>query len=100
MNVRLGPLDTSFPVRVGESVMAAGQRAGLKWPTICGGNGQCGWCHVEIVSTDIPLSPPDAAEVLTLKHVVKAPAGMTIRLACQIRPEGDLVIERAGISKA
>jgi 2Fe-2S ferredoxin len=100
MNVRLEPLGIDFPVRAGESVMAAGQRAGLKWPTVCSGMAQCGWCHVAVIESAEPLTRPGPQEAIILKHALNKPDDGSVRLACQLKPKGDLVIERAGIRPA
>ena len=97
MTVRLEPLGVEFPVRAGESVMSAGQRAGLKWPTVCSGMAQCGWCHVAVVESAEPLGPLGQQEAIILKHALNKPADGSVRLACQLKPKGDLVIERTGI---
>ena len=100
MKVRLEPLGIDIPVRAGENVMAAAQRAGLKWPTVCSGMAQCGWCHVAVLSSAVPLDKPGQQEAIMLKHALNKPDDGSVRLACQLKPKGDLVIERVGIKAA
>jgi 2Fe-2S ferredoxin len=97
MIVRIEPLGRMIDVLPGETVMAAGQRAGLKWPTACGGNAQCGYCHVAVLEGADALAQPAQNEAFTLAQVVGQREGKTMRLACQLKAVGDLVIERAGI---
>ena len=40
--VRVEPAGVDIPVDDGETLMAAAVRAGYRWPTVCGGQAQCG----------------------------------------------------------
>ncbi|PLX37347.1 MAG: hypothetical protein C0605_07675, partial [Hyphomicrobiales bacterium] len=59
--------------------------------SICGGRGRCSTCRVHVNEGVEGLDPPSAAEAATLARVQ---AGPNIRLACQIRPGGDLDVSQ------
>ena len=43
------PSKVRFGARGGESLMAAAQRAKIRWPTVCNGVAQCGVCYVGVL---------------------------------------------------
>jgi ferredoxin len=93
------PGNICFEAESGETLMAAAQRSGIRWPTVCGGFAQCGVCHVEVL-TPHPQSP-DAAEAATLRLVSTRPRlGGRLMLACRLRVESDLEVYRVGIRPA
>ncbi len=58
--------------------------------SVCGGRARCSTCRVQVLSGHEHLAPPGTDELQTLKR-----AGITspdIRLACQVRPRGDLSV--------
>jgi adenylate cyclase len=57
----------------------------------CGGRGRCSTCRVRIEDGLNSLPPPNFAEAFTLSSIA---APRNIRLACQIRPTGDLHVTR------
>lgn len=82
----------SATVRAGDSALAALRRMDpslLDAP--CGGAGTCGKCRVRVVSGT--ASPPDDAEARLLGAADLAGG---VRLACALRPAGDLVLSSAG----
>jgi ferredoxin, 2Fe-2S len=95
--VSIEPLGVRFPVATGENVMAAATRAGLRWPTLCRGNAQCGFCFAEIVASSHDLPPVEAREARALKLSPRPREAGEIRLACQLCPTGDIVLRRAGV---
>lgn len=95
--VRVHPSGVVFTVMRGETVMAAATRAGIRWPTICGGLAQCGLCHVEVLRGGA-LAQPAPNEASMLQRMVWRPLqGGTMRLACQLVIECDLEVFRVGI---
>lgn len=72
------------------TVLEASRALGYPHASVCGGQGRCSTCRVRLSgvgAADLP--PPDAAEQKVLDRV-KAPPG--VRLACQIRPRGDIAV--------
>jgi 2Fe-2S ferredoxin len=96
--VALEPAEYTFPAADGEALMHAAQRAGIKWPTVCGGNAQCGVCYVELLDRENATPPPLLNEEQMLARLtVKPVRGGQLRLACQLRVQGDLRVYRTMI---
>ena len=58
--------------------------------SVCGGRARCSTCRVQVVNGLEHLAPPGADETRALQKAgIKSP---DIRLACQVRPRGDLSI--------
>jgi ferredoxin, 2Fe-2S len=95
--VRVEPAGIDVAVDDGETLMAAAVRAGYRWPTVCGGQAECGVCVLEVV-TPVDLDPPaplEAARLATVPERALRPDA-TWRLACQLRvgPPGLVVFKR------
>jgi len=73
----------------GMSVLDASRFARVPHASVCGGRGRCSTCRVRVVSGLDGQPPPDAAERAVLARVG---ADMMTRLACQLKPAGDLTI--------
>jgi adenylate cyclase len=73
----------------GFSVLEASRWAGIPHASACGGRGRCSTCRVEILTGAENTPERSAAEAETLMRV-RAPS--TVRLACQLRPTGDITI--------
>src|SRR5690606_27192428 len=98
--VRVEPLGVDIDVYPNESLMAAAQRVGLRWPTLCRGNAQCGYCYVE-VNADADAPSPSDKEANVLKQAPKAKRSGIMRLACQFQPRsGPVTATRRGVSAA
>ncbi len=89
----------------GETLMAAAERSGYRWPTVCGGLAECGTCAVRIVGAAPdglpPPAAPEADRLATLPDRKLHPdAGF--RLACQLRPAAvdGLVVHKKGVRPA
>jgi adenylate cyclase len=54
---------------------------------VCGGRGRCSTCRIRILGDLSALPPASAAEQAVLDRVG---AGVGVRLACQLRPTGDI----------
>lgn len=77
--------------------MGAARRAGIKWPTVCGGLGECAVCFVELVDDD-GLQPLTNAEKTVLGRSTNRPRhGGVLRMACQLQVNHDLEVWRIGI---
>lgn len=77
-------------VPAGFSVLEASRWARIPHASVCGGRGRCSTCRVRIVSGAASLALPSLLESRTLTRI-KAPSD--IRLACQVRPSADLVVQ-------
>src|SRR4029077_8248452 len=90
---RRGVIRVSYPsgrvVQIvrGVSVLAARRMAGTPHPSVCGGRGRCSTCRIRVEGAQEALVAPAPEEVKVLRRVGAAP---DVRLACQLRPQGDL----------
>jgi adenylate cyclase len=71
----------------GASVLEASRMAGIPHASVCGGRGRCTTCRIKVEGPSEAIVPPAAEETRVL-HRVGAPPD--VRLACQLRPLGDL----------
>src|SRR5215472_721725 len=71
----------------GVSVLEASRMAGIPHASVCGGRGRCSTCRIRVDGAKEAMLPPAAEEVKVLQRVGAAP---DVRLACQLRPHGDL----------
>ena len=71
----------------GVSALEASRMAGIPHASVCGGRGRCSTCRIKVEGPVEALPPPAADEVKVLHRVGAAP---DVRLACQLRPQGDL----------
>lgn len=96
--VRVLPLDVEFVVEGEESVFSAAVRQGLRWPTVCGGQGTCRTCYFEVVEGSDSLRAPAPAERAALRTLAVRSTG-ELRLACQTRVDGRAVAWRLGVRR-
>jgi 2Fe-2S ferredoxin len=96
--VRIEPLGFDLLVEEGETVMAAARRAGLRWPSICGGDGECRVCRLEITERSAPDPPFSRAEDLAAEegHLTGL-GGAPVRLACQLVPAAAMTVRKPGV---
>ncbi|GAA5150014.1 hypothetical protein GCM10023321_14790 [Pseudonocardia eucalypti] len=94
--VRVLPADITFDVREGETVFRAAIRHGLRWPTICGGDGECGVCHIVVEDGADVLVERSAAESARLALGVEA-GEPSARLACRTQVQGSATVRRRGV---
>jgi adenylate cyclase len=59
--------------------------------SVCGGRARCSTCRVRIDDTQVALPAPEPHEAITLGSI-QAPEN--VRLACQIRPQGNMTVTR------
>ena len=71
----------------GVSVLEASRMAGIPHASVCGGRGRCSTCRIKIDGLREEIPPAAPEEVKVLRRVGAAP---DVRLACQLRPQGDL----------
>lgn len=73
----------------GWSVLEASRANGIPHLSLCGGRARCSTCRIRVEGPPEHLPSPGADEARTLARV-GAQAG--VRLACQLRPTGDLSV--------
>ncbi|RYF25495.1 MAG: adenylate/guanylate cyclase domain-containing protein [Comamonadaceae bacterium] len=91
-----GPLTLRYPDRAvqvprGFSVLEASRAHGIEHLSLCGGRARCSTCRVRVQAPEGVgvLPPPRRDERLTLQRVHAPP---DVRLACQLRPRGDITV--------
>ena len=84
------PLGLRVPCEDGESVFTVGRRAGVEISTACVGKATCGLCRVKIIEGEANVTPLNAAEK---KHLGNVYFLTKVRLSCQTRVLGDVVVE-------
>ena len=90
---RRGVIRLSYPsgrvVQIvrGVSVLEASRMAGIPHASVCGGRGRCSTCRIKVEGAKEAIPAPAPEEAKLLNRVGAAP---DVRLACQLRPHGDL----------
>lgn len=90
------PSNVEIAVHPGETVMAAAQRAGYRWPTVCGGEGTCRTCYLEVADGLDNCSTVDQLEEEGIAALKRPNDGRT-RLACQLHIAGDVTVVKRGV---
>jgi adenylate cyclase len=72
----------------GLSVLEASLRHNVPHASVCGGRARCSTCRIRIIGDYRQLPAPSPREAFVLAQV--GAADPSIRLACQLRPNGDL----------
>jgi adenylate cyclase len=72
----------------GLSVLEASLRNHVPHASVCGGRARCSTCRIRVIGDHVPLPEPSKREAFVLNRV--GAADPSIRLACQLRPTGDL----------
>ena len=73
----------------GFSVLEASRAARIPHASVCGGRARCSTCRIRVIAGSGRIPPPSAVERAVLD---KVGAGPLVRLACQLRPEGDIAV--------
>jgi len=90
---RRGILRLTYPtgriveILPGLSVLEASRMAGIPHASVCGGRGRCSTCRIRVAGEVSAMPPALPDEMKVLERVGAAP---DVRLACQLRPTGDL----------
>lgn len=71
----------------GLTILETSRRAGVSHASICGGRGRCSTCRVKVLEGLANCPEPEEIEARVLRRLAAAPG---VRLACQVRPTGDL----------
>ncbi len=101
VTVHVEPCGLDVEVADGQSVMAAAERQGIFWPTICHGLAECQTCFFEVVSGEQHLEPPNRLEEGALRLLFGHSwyRGKVLRLACQARVNGPVVVRKSGVRR-
>lgn len=81
---------TSGEFEPGTRLLDCAKGLGIRISNVCGGDGSCGTCRIEVIEGDERLTPPTPDE--TSKDI-EAP----YRLSCQARLLGDVIVRVAKI---
>ena len=81
------PDGRSIDIARGVSVLEASRLLGMPHASVCGGRGRCSTCRSRIEGPPTAIPPPSPEETKVLRRVQ---AGPGVRLACQLRPLGDI----------
>jgi adenylate cyclase len=81
------PNGQSISVVRGTSILEASRMLRVPHASICGGRGRCSTCRVRVRGKPNSLPEPSTDERAVLRRI-DAPAN--VRLACQLRPRGDV----------
>lgn len=76
-------------IEPGLTLLEASRAANILHASVCGGRARCSTCRVRIEKGASTLPPPEGAEAVTLAAIGAPP---DVRLACQVRPVGDLTV--------
>jgi adenylate cyclase len=83
------PGNVKVGVPPGTTILEASQLRRVPHAQVCGGRGRCSTCRVRVLRGAEQLPPPTPAEARVLARIH---AGPEIRLACQVRPKGDIEV--------
>ena len=78
----------SVRVPKGLSVLEASLRHNVPHASVCGGRARCSTCRIRVIGDYSELPEPSKREAFVLNRV--GTADPSVRLACQLRPTGDL----------
>jgi 2Fe-2S ferredoxin len=82
--------------------MAAAERQGYRWPTVCRGQALCTACCIVLDDNAEAFEPPGPVELKGLQLFAGRSFyhGKVVRLACQARPTADTVVTKRGVRPA
>ncbi len=100
--VTILPLEQVIEAAQGATIMEAAHEHGLYWPTTCGGEGICTSCACSVEEGEGNLEPIGRSELKTLTaEIAEATVrSQRLRLACQARVRGDVVVTKRGVRPA
>jgi ferredoxin len=100
--VRVEPGGYEFAAKDNATLVEAAEANGYYWPVGCNRNGECTNCAFEVVSGLGRLSMMGRYERLNLirQRGPRAPDDPRLRLGCQARVEGDVVVYKRGVQPA
>jgi len=77
------------PIHAGATVLETLRDNGIAHASVCGGRARCTTCRILVTKGLEKLPPPSGPEAAALKRIAATPG---MRLACQIRPAGDIAV--------
>lgn len=83
------PDEAAVEAELGMSVLEVSRAASRPHMSVCGGRARCTTCRVWVLRSECELPPPARMEQQALTRIG---APRVLRLACQLRPTGDLTI--------
>ncbi|KUO09373.1 2Fe-2S iron-sulfur cluster-binding protein [Streptomyces sp. DSM 15324] len=96
--VRVTPSGAELDVLDGEDLFTAAQRLGYRWPTVCGGQGTCRICFVQVEAGAENCSPVGPLEREGIEALRRTADGV-VRLACRLRVEGPVTVTKRGVRR-
>jgi len=94
--IRVLPLDAFLFVLPNESLFDSAMRAGWRWPSTCGGIGECGTCYMVVEEGAPNLNAVDEPERACLDAGLHSSDSRT-RLACKTKiHNGQATVTRRG----
>ena len=97
ITIRVEPGGITIGAADGDTIMGAANAAGYYWPTTCGGQAMCTSCACVITEGTDCVEPMGRSERKALIEG-RGEASLTkLRLACQTRVHGDVVVEKPGV---
>jgi 2Fe-2S ferredoxin len=97
--VTVEPASVTFEAGEGQNLLDAALKAGLKWPTVCKGVGNCKTCYFLIVSgaeNFSPITPLEKNELVYARRRHPDVPEDHVRLGCQTTVTGDVVVHCKG----
>ncbi|MBA4181436.1 MAG: hypothetical protein C0506_12670 [Anaerolinea sp.] len=97
--IRVEPIGIEVDALRGETVLDAVAGAGYYWPVGCARNGECTNCAMDVISGVGRLTGMGRFERLNLirQRGQRSIEDPRLRLACQARVEGDVVVYKRGV---
>ena len=85
--IRVSYPGRSVSVPRGWSVLEASRGFHIPHASMCGGRARCSTCRIQVIAGEEFCPPAEADERTTLERIGAPP---DVRLACQLRPQGDI----------
>ncbi|MFI7701880.1 2Fe-2S iron-sulfur cluster-binding protein [Nonomuraea sp. NPDC049480] len=96
--VLVQPSGVELAVGEEETLFQAAERAGYRWPTICGGLGTCRTCFVQVQEGVEHCSQMEALEREGIQSL-RQPLDGSVRLACRLRVTGPVTVTKRGVRR-
>ena len=100
--IRVEPIGIEVEAEKSVTVLDAVEAMGYYWPVGCPKNGECTNCAMEVVSGLARISAMGRFERANLirQRGIRSIEDPRLRLACQARAEGDIVVYKRGVERA